>query len=219
MRVRLRRSIVLVVAVASLVAACGGDGAGTAPLKGIVRPQPLEVGGVGLPDATVDPSAPPTDATGAPFRFVAEPGRLLVVYFGYTNCPDLCPTTMANVNAATAAMGADGDRIDLAMVTVDPDRDTPQKLSAFLQSFRADAHALRTTDPAQLRAAEEAFGAQSSVTTAPDGTVEVQHSALAYVVDEQGTVVVEWPFGTDAASMQHDLEVLLQRQDAAAADA
>lgn len=204
--------LMLVASAALLLTGCGGGDADSSALNGIVRPQPLVVGQVSLPDVTVDPSTPVSeDAPSTSYSFVAEPGRLLVVYFGYTNCPDVCPTTMANVEAATRAMGADGGQVDLAMVTVDPDRDTPQKLSAFLQSYRDGAHALRTTDPAQLRTAEDAFGAQSSVTTAPDGTVEVEHSALAYVVDEQGTVVVEWPFGTDATSMQQDLEALLAR--------
>jgi len=225
--------VALLLGVLVAASACGGDQPDD-QLVGIQRPEPLDVSEVVLPDVTVpsrggDQSAPNGSAQPAPsggeqsapseptpFRFVAEPGRLLVVYFGYTNCPDLCPTTMANLQVATEAMGDDGERVDLAMVTVDPDRDTPERLSAFVHSFDDRARAVRTTDPAALRTAQDAFGAQSSVTKAADGTVEVQHSAITYVVDDQGTVILEWPFGVDAAGMQGDLEALLREVDARA---
>jgi protein SCO1 len=196
------------------VTGCGGDDAGTATssetttgsggaLTGLTRAEPLEVGTVTLPEVTLGTPE-------APFAFRAAPGELLVAYFGYTSCPDVCPTTLANLRVAREEAGPAADRLDLAMVTVDPERDTPEVLSGYLSSFAERYHALRTTDPAALRAAEDAFGASSSVTTTPEGRVEVAHSGTAYVVDDQGRVLVEWPFGVTADAMASDLRILLE---------
>jgi protein SCO1/2 len=172
--------------------------------KGIVRTNPLQVGGVTLPEES--PGTTPT-----PFAFRAAPGELLVGYFGYTSCPDVCPTTLSQLKAARQKVGPTADAVDLAMVTVDPQRDTAEVLDGYLSHFSERHHVIRTTDPAQLRAAEDAFGATSSVTTTPEGTVEVAHSGTTYVIDEQGTVLVEWPFGISTEDMANDLRVALAR--------
>ena len=147
---------------------------------------------------------------GPDFTMRAKTGRLLVVYFGYTNCPDLCPTTLAALRGARTVIGDDGDRFDVAMVTVDPARDTGDVLNGYLSSFGDLFHALRPESEDELTAAEAPFLASSSVVTATDGTVEVGHSATAYVVDENGTVLVEWPFGIGKDGMAHDLAILLR---------
>jgi protein SCO1 len=202
----------------ALFAACGADdasirgsnasvdGGDDAALNGLVRPDPLEVGSLALPDVTVG-------SPEASFPFRAAPDELLVVYFGFTSCPDVCPTTLADLRMAREQLGADAAKIDLAMVTVDPDRDTPTVLSGYLSSFADRYHALRSTDPAALEAAQSAFGASSKITKTPDGAVEVAHSATTYVVDENGTVLVEWPFGLGSAEMAADLQTLLERQE------
>ncbi|WP_208026955.1 SCO family protein [Rhabdothermincola sediminis] len=199
----------IALALTTTLMSCGSDeraGPGrtdSTELLGITRATPLEVGSISLPDATVG-------GTGDTFRFRSAPGELLVVYFGYTSCPDVCPTTLADLRAARELLGGDGRRIDLAMITVDPERDAPERLSAYLASFADRYHAIRTTDLETLRAAEQAFGASSRVDRLPDGTVEVAHSATTYVVDTGGTVLVEWPFGTPPEDMAHDLRLLLE---------
>ncbi|WP_334143404.1 SCO family protein [Rhabdothermincola sp.] len=198
----------IALALAAVLAGCGADGVagpGTTDstgLRGITRADPLQVGSISLPDATVG-------GPGEPFHFRSAPGELLVVYFGYTSCPDVCPTTLADLRVARDMLGGDARRIDLAMVTVDPERDTPERLSAYLASFADRYHAIRTTDPEALRTAEQAFGASSRVDRLPDGTVEVAHSATTYVVGSDGTVLVEWPFGTSPEDLAHDLRLLL----------
>jgi protein SCO1/2 len=192
-----------------LAAACGGDDDATG-LKGITRDDPLVVADVTIPEETnLAEGDEPT-----PFTFVAEPGELMVVYFGYTNCPDLCPTTMTAVKQAKTRIDPDeAARVDLAMVTVDPARDTGEILSLYLSSFSDRYHALRTEDVDQLAAAEEAFLASSTVTTRPDGAVEVSHTAAAYVVDDRGVVVVEWPFGVTPEIMADDLAYLFDHME------
>lgn len=193
-------------------AGCGAvDGDGDA-LHGVVRAEPLEVGAVALPD--VAPAALRAggviDDDGRLVLRAAE-GRLLLVYFGFLNCPDVCPTTLADLRAALRRLpAAEADRVDVAFVTVDPDRDTPAALAAYLPAFLPRFHALRT-DAAGLRPALDAFLATAEVTVAADGDVEVAHSAVLYAVDATGRVVVEWPFGTSATALADDLRILLGR--------
>lgn len=194
-----------VVVTAGVVSACGG---GSATLKGMTRDQPLEVGSVAVTDVTDRGKYSDHDGT---FEMKAKPGGLLVVYFGYTNCPDLCPTTLALVRAARREIGDKADKIDLAMVTVDPDRDTPDVLNGYLASFTDQFHALHPATPDELTTAEAVFLASSTITTDAAGKIEVGHSATTYVVDENGFVVLEWPFGVDKDTMVNDFRILLDR--------
>lgn len=144
------------------------------------------------------------------FSFVPKTGEVLVVYFGYTQCPDLCPTTMTAVRAAKKKIGAElAARVDLAMVTVDRERDTGAILTKYLSSFAERNHALIPRDDKELNDLKTAFQVSSSVTTNADGKVEVTHSGTAYVVGPTGDVLVEWPFGLQAEDMAHDLRIIL----------
>lgn len=200
---------VLVVGVLTGCGDDGGTGSGSragAELEGLVRDTPLEVGALELPEVTAD-------GTEAPFRFTAPDGRLLFVTFGYTNCPDICPTTLYDLRKAREGLGDDAERVEAAFVTVDPDRDTPDVIVPYLASFVPEGgHAVRTADRATLERVQDGFGVQSEVVTRPDGTVDVSHSARSFVVDDTGSVVVEWSFGTSAEAMTDDLRILLDRQ-------
>jgi len=204
--VRLGLSLVATSIASLVMVGCGADEPRT--LAGIVRDEPLRVGAVTVTDATDRGRYAEHDGD---FAMIAPAGRLLVVYFGYTNCPDLCPTTLAYLRAATRELGDDGALVDLAMVTVDPDRDTPDVLNGYLASFTDRFHALHPSSIDELEVAENAFLASSSISVGDDGNVEVGHSATAYVVDSRGDVVVEWPFGVDKDLMARDLRVLLER--------
>ncbi len=182
------------------LAGCGGDDA-TREYVGYRQSPGQQVGAASLPDAS---------AEGAEFAFAAEPGHLLIAYFGYTSCPDVCPTTLSGLRQALRDLGDDAARVDLAMVTIDPARDTDDILVGYVQSFVDGAHALRTTDDSALRAVTEAFGASYSVTTAADGAVEVAHSGAMYVVDPSGTVTLTWPFGVTSDDIRGDLAQLLE---------
>lgn len=200
------RAVGLALGLALVLSSCSDS---PRSLTGLTRDVPLDVSGVTVTDVT-DSGAYPSSGE---FRFVAPAGHLLVVYFGYTNCPDLCPTTLAEVRSARRRLGDDAARIDLAMVTVDPDRDTAVVMNGFLASFTDRFHALRPATTAELEVAEAAFLASSSITTASDGTIDVSHTANAYVVDDRGEVVVEWPFGHGVDNMVTDLGILLDDTD------
>lgn len=146
-----------------------------------------------------------------PFELKAQPNEVLIVYFGYTNCPDVCPTTMVAIKNAKKKIGVLADRVDLAMITVDPERDTAEILPKYISSFSSRFHALVPATDSELRTAEKVFGASSSVTKV-NGKVEVVHGGTAYIVDETGTVIDQFPFGLDAQSMANDLTILLNER-------
>jgi protein SCO1/2 len=201
------------VAATAALTACGsddapsaatGDAAGDAAgddgkLSGYTVDPPVSVADVTLPDVS-----------GTDLAMPARPGGLHLVYFGYTSCPDVCPTTMSDLRRAVGTLPDDrAALVDLSMVTVDPDRDTPVKLADYVHNFFPEGRALRTDDKEALRAAASAFGASYDVSVDDEGTVEVSHTAEVYAVDDQGTIVLQWPFGTDHESIAEDLTTLL----------
>lgn len=193
-------SVTAVLTLGPVAAGCGSDEVAR-EYVGYRQVPGQAVGALSLPDASNG---------GQEMSFVAEPGRLLIAYFGYTSCPDVCPTTLADLKKALRDLGDGAERVDVAMATVDPARDTDEILTGYVQSFVPEAHALRTEDPDELRAAAEAFGVSYQVRTAEDGRVEVAHSAAMYVVDSTGTVTLTWPFGVKADDLRLDLEALLE---------
>jgi protein SCO1/2 len=171
----------------TLLSSCGADESG---LIGYVPAFDKDVSRVVVGEVS--------DSTTKPFAFKAATNEVL------------CPTTLYAVKSAKKKIGEDlAARVDLAMVTVDPERDTSEKLPKYLASFSDRFHAIVPTTDSELRAAEDAFQVTSSVTKQTDGTIEVAHSATAYVVDDTGRVVVEWPFGLDADAMANDLRFVL----------
>lgn len=200
------RGAVVAGATALLLVACATDSSNVADkgtaLIGLQRDEPLHVGEETI--TRVD-----ADGRESLFTFKADTGKLLAVYFGFTNCPDLCPTTLADLRSAFRRVEGSADRVDVAMVTVDPDRDTPKVLVPYLTSFIADPIALRTTNDSQLKRVEAAFLASATVKKEATGKVSVSHTAATYVVDEAGDVIVEWPFGIGADGMENDLKILL----------
>lgn len=188
------------------LAACGSEP--PRELSGYIREPGPAVDQVALPDLS---------RGGEEFVMRADPGELLVVYFGFTNCPDVCPTTLADLRSALRRMEpSDAGRVTLAVVTVDPERDA-DTLTGYAQTFVDGAHALATFDPAVLRAAAEPFGVSYAVTTNDDGQVEVAHSTQMFVVDDQGVLVLTWPFGISAEDLSLDLTQLLRTLSSAGA--
>ena len=183
------------------IAACGG---GDETLTGYQRDPAPEVGDLTLPDLSNG---------GEEFALTADPGEVLVVYFGYTNCPDFCPTTMSDLRLATRRLDeSEAERIEIAMVTVDPDRDLPV-LADYVGGFFEDGHALGTDDPGALAAAAAPFGVTYDVSTNDDGEVEVAHSTSLYAIDDSGHLALTWQFGVEIDDLKTDLEILLDQDD------
>jgi protein SCO1/2 len=199
---RLAAVVGLVVATAA-AASCGGDSG--RELTGVVRTPALEVGTIRLPDVADGDRA---------VAMKAPTGELYLVYFGYTSCPDVCPTTLSDIRVALDDLPAAlSSRVTVAMATVDPERDTDGILTGYLAHFFDHSIAFRTADAADLRAAAKAFGVQWQVEGhEPGAPYNVAHTAVVFVVDDTGTVVVEWPFGFESRDMTSDISYLLDKE-------
>lgn len=188
-----------------LAAGCSSEAAYT---SGIVRTSALQVGEMSLPDVTDPDRIAGGIVSDGEIVFRAAPGRLLLVYFGFTHCPDVCPATLADLRVALRDIDG-ADRVDLVFVTVDPDRDTPEILNEYLPYFLDRFHVSSASEE-RLRPVADAFLVRYDVSRDSEGeVVEVAHTAVLYAVDEHGDVAVEWPFGTRAAELASDIELLL----------
>ena len=195
------KQLIAVAALLSLIAtACSSE---PEELSGFVRSPLPSVLEASLPDAS---------AGGVDFEMRAADNDLLLVYFGYTACPDVCPTTLADVRSALRELGDDADRVQLAMATIDPDRDTDEIVSGYVQSFVPSAHGLRSGDAESLRAVADVFGADYGVTITDEGDYEVIHTAHLYAVDDAGLLQVTWAFGTEPETIAADIAILLSSE-------
>ena len=156
------------------------------------------------------PSFVLTGPDGQPYDFAARTkGRLTLLFFGYTSCPDICPIQMATL---TGALRTDPSvPATVVFVTTDPSRDTPEQLQRWLGTFDHPVTALTGT-PEQLAAAQEASGLQPSVTGAvrPDGTYDVGHAAQVLAITPDDRIHVVYPFGVRREDWLADLEAMLE---------
>lgn len=196
------------VSVGLVASGCESGNGGGEPneLNGMTRTPPNEVGKLRLPQANPESD----NRAGA---LAGRSGGVMLVYFGFTSCPDVCPTTLADLRLALEELDEeDRSRVRVAMITVDPERDSAEVLNEYLGHFfpARDFSSLRTTDRERLRATEKVFGASHRIGP-PDseGDYDVSHTAQLYAVDDEGTVVVEWPFATEPSAMASDLAQLL----------
>ena len=143
-------------------------------------------------------------------RHIADfKGKVTVVFFGFTQCPDVCPTTMLELAGARKALGADGDRVQGIFVTIDPERDTPQVLKAYVDNFGAGFVALRG-DAEQTKAVAKHFKVfYAKVPGKTEGSYTMDHTAGSYIFDSKGKVRLFTRYGSGAEALKHDLQILL----------
>jgi len=154
------------------------------------------------------------DADGRMRSLADFKGKVAVVFFGYTQCPDVCPTTLAELAAVKQQLGAAGADVQGVFVSVDPARDTPDVLKAYVASFGGDFVALRG-DEAQTQAAARAFKVfYAKVPGKTDSSYTMDHTAASYVFDRQGRVRLFTRYGSGADALAHDLKILLDEKPA-----
>ena len=137
-------------------------------------------------------------------------GKVVVVFFGYTQCPDVCPTTMAEVAQVRRALGADGDKLQGVFVTVDPERDTAPVLKAYMDNFNAGFIGLRGSVEQTHAAAREfkVFFAKAPGKTETSYTID--HTAGAYIFDTQGRIRLFSRYGAGPKALEEDVRALLR---------
>ena len=136
-------------------------------------------------------------------------GKVVVVFFGFTQCPDVCPTSMQELAEVKAALGADGERLQGIFISVDPERDTLEMLKAYMENFDPSFLALRPT-PEQLPALAKDFKIHYKKV---DGTTPtsytLDHSAGSYLYDPQGRLRVYHRYGSGTEALTEDVRLLL----------
>jgi len=143
------------------------------------------------------PSAPQTAAIGGPFRLTDQNGGTVteqnlkgapfLVFFGFTHCPEICPTTLFELSEILRKLGPDGKRVRVVFITIDPERDTPAALKDYLSSFDPRMLAL-TGDPAEIAAVAKAYRVYyKKVPLEQDYTID--HTAIVYLMDKEGRFV------------------------------
>jgi protein SCO1/2 len=137
-------------------------------------------------------------------------GKVVVVFFGYTQCPDVCPTTMTELVEVKRLLGADGDKLQVVFVTVDPDRDTPELLKAYMTNFDPTFVAF-IPNAEQLAFVAKDFKIYYKKQEGKTPTsYTMDHSAGSYVFDTQGNVRLYSRYGSSAQVLAQDIQTLLK---------
>lgn len=190
---------VLAVLLALSVAACDGGGVAAADLQGVAMDQP-----------TPKPNFTLTDTDGNSYRFgEATDGKLTLLYFGYTHCPDICPVHLAQIAEAFDQIPHLASSAEVVFVTVDPERDSPQVLRDFLDNFDTSFVGL-TGSPDELEAAQQEVGVATAFKVGQDDDYTVQHAGQVFAWAPDGLLYSQYPFGTRQSTWINDLSLLAE---------
>lgn len=194
-----RHTIVILAVLALMTAACSGTRVSQGDLMGVAMAEP-----------TPKPAFTLTDTEGQPFHFAEETeGKLTLLYFGYTYCPDICPVHLAQIAEALEQMPQVS--AEVVFVSVDPERDTPERIREFLDNFDRSFVGLTGT-PEQIRAAEDAVGVPPSVKEGDGENYTVGHAGQVFAWAPDGLLYAQYPFGTRQSTWVNDLEMLSRIQ-------
>ena len=150
-----------------------------------------------------------TDHNGQVRTLADFKGKVVAIFFGYTHCPDVCPTTLSDFAAALQQLGPQANRVQVIFVTLDPQRDTPELLKQFVPAFNPDFLGM-FTDAESLKQLASEFKVvyqKTSVKAADDYLID--HSAGTYVYDPQGRLRLLVPYGSSPDAIAQDLKTLL----------
>jgi protein SCO1/2 len=136
-------------------------------------------------------------------------GKVVVLFFGFTHCPEACPTTLSELAAVAKELGPDAARMQVLIVTVDPERDTPEVLRQYVPSFNPTFLGLYGT-PAETAAAAKEFKVYVQKQAQPGGGYTVDHSAGTFIFDREGRLRLFANYGAGAKALLHDIRLLLE---------
>ena len=165
--------------------------------------------GVDITGASYGRSLNLVDHDGQPRTLADFKGKVSVLFFGFTQCPDVCPTTMLELAQVKQGLGADGERVQGIFVTIDPDRDTAEVLKAYMSSFDPSFIALRGNAEETAAAAKEFKVFYAKVPGKAEGSYTMDHTAGAYLIDPAGRLRLFVRHGSGAEALSSDIKALL----------
>lgn len=195
------------------VAALAGCASSEEPVVTIVSPTTTsEFMGTTLDKKMPEPDVTLTSTKGKPFNIAQDTkGKVVALYIGYSNCPDVCPTTMADLSIAMNTLPKDvAKQIDVVMITSDPQRDTPKRLKEWLSSFSYDSIGLTGPYPKIQEAAKTVGVFLEPPKKNADGTVTVEHGAQVILFGKDGQSDLIFTSGFAPEDVAHDLQKLVE---------
>lgn len=150
-----------------------------------------------------------TDHTGKRRSLADFHGKVVVLFFGYTHCPDVCPTTLGELGITLKRLGADASRVQVLFVTLDPARDTPAVLAQYVPSFNPTFLGLTGTEEEIAQTAKSFKVFYKKQESGSKAGYSMDHSANTFVIDQQGRIRLLFGFGSGAAPLVHDIQALL----------
>ena len=173
------------------------------------KPNPIKFEGVDITGAAYGQDFPLQDASGKQRSVQEFAGQVVVVFFGYTQCPDVCPATLQELVEVKALLGSQADRLQGVFVSLDPERDTPEVIQAYTQAFDPSMLALTGT-PEQIAAVAKDFKVfYKKVEGKQPGSYTMDHSAGLYVYDTKGQLRAYHRYGQGAPALAKDVKALL----------
>ncbi|MCH7344379.1 SCO family protein [Pelomonas sp. CA6] len=193
-----RRLLLAALGAAALLTACDKAATPSASFQGVDLSGAAYARGFSLPDQD------------GQLRSLADfKGKVVVVFFGFTQCPDVCPTTLMELAQVKKALGPQGDKVQGVFITVDPERDTPELLKPYLASFDESFIALRGS-PDQLKEVAKEFKVYyAKVPGKTPDSYTMDHTAASFLFDTQGRVRVFSRYGAGAQALTADIKTLL----------
>lgn len=151
-----------------------------------------------------------TDHNGKPFDLSSLHGKAVLIFFGYSSCPDACPTTLSKLSSVYRRLGNDAKRVKTLYISVDPDRDTPAVLKADLANFHVDALGLTGTK-AQIDKVVGLYGAQYEIVPTPDSAAKysISHTTTLYALDARGRTRILFDYDAKADDIVKGIEAIL----------
>lgn len=153
-----------------------------------------------------------TDTSGKPTTLADFKGKVVVLFFGFTHCPDVCPGTLAELALVKKQLGPDGDRMQVVFVTLDPERDRPEILKEYVPAFDPTFVGLYGDPAAIARTAKEFKVFYRKVPGSAPGTYTLDHTAAAFVFDPRGRLRLFASYGQGPEALAHDIRLLLREQ-------
>lgn len=152
-----------------------------------------------------------TDSKGQPFSMSSLHGKAVILSFGFTNCPDVCPTELLSYSDALKQLGDQAKDVAVVFVSVDPERDTPELIGRYATQFHPDFVGLTDTSGGRdLAFAKQLYNIVSAKTEIQSDTIyNVDHSSGAFLLDKQGNAAIFEPYGSEASQIAADLKTLL----------
>lgn len=163
-----------------------------------------------LNGSVLEPPQPAAQIDLEDFRLSDQKGKVVLVFFGYTFCPDVCPATLGTMKRVLERLGNQADKVEMVFITVDPQRDTPERMHAYTQAFDPRIRGLSGTETELEQVWQAYWVFHEAQPAGSSGVYTFDHSSQIFLIDPQGDLRTTYAFGTPAENITADVRFLLK---------